>query len=246
MSTTKRSPSALGLSALGQRTEAPPIAWLMEYALAHPEVISLAAGFTDNPSLPVVETNVLLRRILGRRKTGEPSLQYGTTAGSGELRELTASRVLAMDRAALGGESSDARDAELIETAYGADRAVMTSGSQQLLYMLTEILCDPGDIVIVEDPTYFVYLGITQSHGLDCRGAPTRGDGIDTDRLEQLLEKLKRSGEISRLKMVYLVTYHQNPSGRTTSLRRKAEVVRLLRRYEKAAGHRIYLLEDAA
>ena len=52
-----------------------------------------------------------------------------------------------------------------------------THGSQQLLYMLTEALCDPGDIVIVEDPTYFVYLSILQSHGIETRGVPMERDG---------------------------------------------------------------------
>ena len=43
---------------------------------------------------------------------------------------------------------------------------IITNGSQQMLYMVTEALCDPGDIVLVEDPSYFVYLGILQSHGV--------------------------------------------------------------------------------
>ena len=42
---------------------------------------------------------------------------------------------------------------------YSPGRLLITSGSQQLLYMTTEALCDEGDIVLVEDPTYFVYSG---------------------------------------------------------------------------------------
>src|SRR2546428_4738082 len=53
------------LSKLGQRTQPPPISWLMQLALDHPHLISLAAGFTDNPSLPVEETRALLNEILG-------------------------------------------------------------------------------------------------------------------------------------------------------------------------------------
>lgn len=232
------------LSALGHRTEAPPIAWLMQLALERPEVISLAAGFTDNPTLPVADTREIVASILKARRTGESALQYGTTGGLPELRRLTAQRLLAHDRAADANVTAPAP--ELAEERYSPSRTLITSGSQQLLYLVTEVLCDPGDIVIVEDPTYFVYLGIAQSHGLDCRGVPLREDGLDLDALEALLEKLRRSGDLPRLKLLYLVTYHQNPTGRTTSFAKKRAAVALLRRYEKAAGHPLYLLEDAA
>lgn len=242
MKAARRTHSAL--SALGHRTEAPPIAWLMQLALERPGIISLAAGFTDNPTLPVAETREIVAEILRGRRTGEPALQYGTTSGLPELRRLTAQRLLAQDRAA--GAATGSAATEPSEELYAPSRTVITSGSQQLLYLVTEVLCDPGDIVIVEDPTYFVYLGIAQSHGLDCRGVPLREDGIDLDALEALLEGLRRSGELKRLKLLYLVTYHQNPTGRTTTFARKAAVLALLRRYERAAGHPLYLLEDAA
>ena len=57
---------------------------------------------------------------------------------------------------------------------------------------------------------------------------------------------MKKSGEIKRLKFLYLVSYYQNPSSVTTSRAKKAAALKLLRRYERAAGHPIYLLEDAA
>src|SRR5205807_8749986 len=132
------------LSALGRRTEEPPISWLMSLPLTQPELISLAAGFTDNESLPVAETGALLREILGSSKSGRVALQYGTTVGDSALRRLTAERLQQLDRA------------EGQPQAYAAGRTIITSGSQQLLYVVTETLCDPGDIVLVEDPTYFV------------------------------------------------------------------------------------------
>jgi 2-aminoadipate transaminase len=112
--------------------------------------------------------------------------------------------------------------------------------------MVTEALCDPGDIVLLEDPTYFVYLGITQSHGLRCRGVRLAQDGLDLEHLADVLERLKRGGELRRVKMLYLVTYYQNPTGITTRFDKKRGALELLRRYERAAGHPIYLLEDAA
>jgi 2-aminoadipate transaminase len=112
--------------------------------------------------------------------------------------------------------------------------------------MVSEALCNPGDVVLVEDPTYFVFLGIAQSHGLACRGIRLQPDGLDLDHLAQTLEQLKRERRLKRIKLLYLVTYYQNPSGTTTCPEKKAAILRLLRRYEWAAGHPIYLLEDAA
>ncbi len=225
------------LSKLGQRTQSPPISWLMDLALSRPHLISLAAGFTDNASLPVDFTRELVDEILRHAKHGQPALQYGPTAGDPMLRELTAKRLTELD-----ARESSRNQSERI----AAESIIITHGSQQLLYILTEALCDPGDIVLVEDPTYFVYLGIAQSHGLDCRGVRMEADGIDLDHLEQLLKRLKQSGELKRVKFLYLVSYYQNPACLTTSFEKKEKALALLRQYEKFAGHPIYLLEDAA
>ena len=225
------------LSSMGERSEAPPISWLMEIALSRPELISLAAGFTDSESLPVKDVRRLIEEVLSRKAPARAALQYGSTAGDLELRRLIAQAVEKGDT----GKTCGA-----LRAAYAQEKVVVTNGSQQLLYLVTEALCDPGDIVLVEDPTYFVYLGIAQSRGLDCRGISMQEDGLDLDRLAAVLESLKDSGDLPRVKMLYLVTYFQNPSGITTRFAKKAAALQLLRRYEKAAGHPIYLLEDAA
>ena len=220
---------------MGRRTAEPPISWLMRIKLERPRLISLAAGFTDNPTLPVAGSRRLLNELLGDMALGQAALQYGSTAGDDTLRKLTARRIRQLDGNPRGRAAT-----------YEASRTVITHGSQQFLYMATEILCDPDDIVLVEDPTYFVYLGIMQSRGVAGRGVRTNRDGIDLGHLEQVLESLKRDGNLPRLKILYLVSYYQNPTSRSTSLRVKAGALELLRRYERAAGHPIYLMEDAA
>jgi 2-aminoadipate transaminase len=60
------------------------------------------------------------------------------------------------------------------------------------------------------------------------------------------LDRLKKSGQLRRLKALYLVTYFQNPTGVTTSVAKKRAALALLKRYERAAGHPLYLIEDAA
>ncbi|NDA66819.1 MAG: PLP-dependent aminotransferase family protein [Verrucomicrobia bacterium] len=243
------------LSQLGQRTAPPAISWLMSLTLGQPKLISLAAGFTDNASLPVSEARELLNEILSGPRTGQPALQYGSTAGDALLRELTAKRLTELDENAttaavcdrrLAPNATKLRRPQPAATDISSDRLLITHGSQQLLYLLTEALCDPGDIVLVEDPTYFVYLGIAQSHGLRCRGVRLLPDGLDLAHLEQVLEELRRRGDLPRVKLLYLVTYYQNPTGYTTSFAKKAAALKLLRRYEKFAGHPLYLIEDAA
>ena len=85
---------------------------------------------------------------------------------------------------------------------------LITSGSQQLLYMLTECLCDSGDIVLVEGPTYFVYLGIVQSHDFCCRGIRLAPDGIDLSHLP--------GPEAAAERLVRLVEEETAPAGRFT------------------------------
>ena len=221
------------LSQLARRTPEPSISWLMKLTLEHPKLISLAAGFTDNASLPLEAARELLEGVLASPRQGRPALQYGSTVGDPLLRELTAAHLQQAD---------GLRHARI----HAPARTIITHGSQQLLYITTEALCDPGDIVLVEDPTYFVYLGITQSHGLRCRGVQLDDNGINLAHLETVLEDLKRCGELPRVKMLYLVTYFQNPTGRTTTFAKKQAALALLARYERAAGHPIYLLEDAA
>jgi len=220
------------LSKMGQRTGVPPISWLMQTALTRPKLISLAAGFTDNATLPVKLSRKLLNNILRAPKIGQPALQYGVTAGTENLRQLTATHLQKLD----GGH----------DRAHSPERVIITGGSQQLLYMTLEALCDEGDIVLVEDPTYFVFLSILQSRGIKARGVKLERDGIDLAHLEKVLERLKKSGELHRVKALYLVTYFQNPTGATTSLAKKSAALKLLKKYDRAAGRPLYLLEDAA
>ncbi|MCH2383021.1 MAG: hypothetical protein MK290_09940, partial [Pedosphaera sp.] len=121
-------PSAL--SAMARRTAEPPISWLMRIKLERPRLISLAAGFTDNATLPVAGSRRLLNELLGDAALGQAALQYGSTAGDATLRKLTARRIRQLDGNPRGQAAS-----------YEARRTVITHGSQQFLYMATEALC---------------------------------------------------------------------------------------------------------
>ena len=222
---------------MGRRTAPPPISWLMQTALSRPKLISLAAGFTDNATLPVEMSRKVLNRVLRSPKTGRPALQYGITAGETNLRQLTARHLQKLDWGGTPCRRSKSHSWE---------RVMITGGSQQLLYMTIEALCDEGDVVLVEDPTYFVFLSILQSRGLRARGVRLERDGLDLAHLETVLQRLKKSGELHHVKALYLISYFHNPTGVTTSVQKKRGILKWLKQFERAAGHPIYLIEDAA
>lgn len=233
---------------MGRRTAPPPISWLMQAALSRPKLISLAAGFTDGATLPVKISRQVLNRVLRSSKTGQPALQYGITAGETNLRQLTARHLQKLDQSSSSSleQKSRTRTKGAGDKIHSWERTMITGGSQQLLYMTVEALGDEGDIVLVEDPTYFVFLSILQSRGLRARGVRLERDGLDLDHLETVLQRLKKSGDLRRAKALYLISYFHNPTGVTTSFEKKRGILKLLKQFEGAAGHRIYLIEDAA
>ncbi|MFN4258979.1 MAG: aminotransferase class I/II-fold pyridoxal phosphate-dependent enzyme, partial [Gemmataceae bacterium] len=214
------------------RTQDQPISYFMQQAVENPHIISLAAGLVDYDSLPAAETASALEAILHDPRRAKAALQYGTTQGYAPLRHKLLERTLALD----GVTPQD--------VAVTIHDVVVTTGSQQLLYLLGELLLNPGDLIITEAPSYFVYQGTLTSMGVRTLAVPMDEHGMDTDALEDLLEQLDHSGELERLKLIYVVDYFQNPSGRTLSLPRRQHLYELARRYSK--HHRLFILEDAA
>lgn len=218
----------IAFSRCGERLAAPVITKLMATALASPDLLSLAAGFTDTATLPVEPVREAARKLFDR--PGPPEyLQYGTNQGRFRLRELLARRIAGQDE----------RD----EEDYSPDRLFITNGSQQALALATRVLCDPGDIVLVEKPTYFVYLDVLRGLGARPVSLPLdANDRLDPQALDQLLGELERAGELNRLKAVYFVSYYANPSSNTLTEEEKTAVAEVLER----RGLLLPVLEDAA
>jgi 2-aminoadipate transaminase len=224
--------SPFHLSQRALQTEAQPISYFMQQAVENPRLISLAAGLVDAASLPAAEVQAALDDIIADPAAARAALQYGTTQGHLPLRQQVLNHALRLD----GLTPADVNLAP--------DDVVITTGSQQLLYLLGELLFDPGDIVITEAPSYFVYHGILTSVGVRTLAVPMDEEGMQTESLEELLKKLECSGELDRVRLIYTVDYYQNPTGLSLSLERRRHLLELAQRYSRR--HRLLILEDAA
>lgn len=215
-------------SPLGLRANPPTIARLMNMALENPALLSLAAGFTDSRTLPVKAVRSAVQDLEGR--AGEPEfLQYGTNQGRPVLRRLLAERLARLEPG--------------LDSAALAPDLFVTNGSQQALYLAMQVLCEPGDIVLVDRPSYFVFLEMLTGLGVRARSIPVDADArVDAAGLRTVLRELKRSGEASRLKAVYFVSYFSNPSGRSLSVEEKDTLARVL----AEEGLIVPVVEDAA
>jgi 2-aminoadipate transaminase len=225
-----------GLSARANLAGDQPIGELMNRALAQPELISLAAGFVDQPSLPVEATQSAALAVLADPERARVALQYGTTAGDPGLRRQVLERVRAQDRQDPQAPSQ-APAPEL-------ERVVLAAGSNQILYLLAEALLDPGDIVLCEAPTYFVFAGIVRGRGARAIGVTCDASGMDIGALEAQLEQHARRGELARVKAIYVMSYFDNPRSISLARERRGALVALAKRYSQ--HQTLYVIEDAA
>jgi 2-aminoadipate transaminase len=223
---------ALALSDRARRTADQPIGYLIATALANPHVISLAAGLVDYETLPSAETRALLTDLLTDDAIGRARLNYGTTLGLPALRLAILQHLAQLDG--------------LAPAQFGAtaEQIVVANGSQQLLALLTDALVNPGDVVITAWPSYFVYTGVLVTAGADVRCVDMDERGIVPAKLDELLDGIDRAGQLDRVKIVYVVSYHDNPTGVTLAEERRPEILRIVQKYSRR--HRILLLEDAA
>jgi 2-aminoadipate transaminase len=225
-------PPPVTFSEKARRTREQPIGYFMRQAVENSNLISLAAGFVDSESLPAAEVSAALDGLLVTPQTAQAALQYGTTQGYAPLREKLLTRITKLDQIA-------GRD-----MAVTPDDVVVTTGSQQLLYLVSELLLDPGDLVITEAPSYFVYQAALASQGVRTLAVPIDQDGMNTDVLEERLVQLERAGQLDRLRLIYVCDYFQNPSGLSLSLARRQRLLELAKRFSRE--RRIFILEDAA
>ncbi|UHA72362.1 aminotransferase-like domain-containing protein [Paenibacillus sp. 481] len=168
-------------------------------------IISFAGGLPADEWFPVDAMRVAAERVFNQ---GPQALQYGLTEGVTALRESISQRM-----AANRNIHADVNE------------ILVTSGSQQALDLYVRALLDPGDVVLVEDPTYLACLQVLGMN--EARVIPVESDdfGMLPDDLEQ---KLKQYNP----KFVYVVPTFSNPTGRVWSLERREALLRLCREQE--------------
>src|SRR5438128_6777977 len=120
--------SSYHLSQRARQTCEPPISYFMEQAVENPNLISLAAGLVDAASFPVADVRAVMEQILADPRAAQAALQYGTTQGYLPLRGNILANALALDHVSPGS------------VPLSPDDVVVTTGSQQLLYLLGELL----------------------------------------------------------------------------------------------------------
>lgn len=200
----------------------------MNLALENPTLLSLAAGFTDNGTLPVAAVREAMTALAG--SPGEPEyLQYGTNRGRPGLRRRLSERLCHLE--------------PQLDPSQVNEGCFVTNGSQQALYLAMQVLCEPGDIVLVDRPSYFVYLEMLVGLGVRALSLPVDSAGIiDRAALDSLLAALVARGEGGRVKAVYFVSYFSNPSARSLGEDEKTVIANAL----AAVGLLVPAVEDAA
>ncbi len=181
-------------------------------SLGDPEMIAFAAGNPSPEAFPVE----LVRRECGRILAEQPvtALQYGTTEGYTPLRRAIESRLTERF-----GHTRDGND------------VMVTTGGEQGIELACKALCNPGDAVLCEEPSFIGALNSFRSLGAVPVGVPMDADGINVEAFE---EAAVRTGA----RLAYLIPTFQNPSGITMSAEKRRAV------YEIACRRSIIIIED--
>lgn len=182
-------------------------------SLGKPGCISFAAGNPSPESFPVED----IKRIAADILTEEPitALQYGITEGYPKLRELVSQRLKRLYN--IGAEDDD---------------TIIVTGGQQGIELTCKVMCNEGDVVICESPSFIGALNAFRSLGAELKGVPLKDDGIDLEALEATLKANPRA------KLLYVIPSFQNPAGITSTLENRKAVYELARKYD------IVIIED--
>jgi DNA-binding transcriptional MocR family regulator len=201
------------------RRAAKPAAALFRAGAAAPAgVIPLTYGFPDPGSFPIDDLIAAATRVL--RNAGRDALQYGPIAGPEPFLDLLVTKL----------------QAEGIPA--GRDNLLTTSGGSQGIDLVAHLLINPGDPIVVEAPTFIGALQSFRNLEAEVHEVPVDGQGMQTDRLAETLDRLAAQGR--RAKLIYTIPTFQNPSGTTLAEQRRQDLVDLARR------HQVIVLEDDA
>ena len=185
----------------------------------HPDPIILAGGIPDAPTLPVDDLRRRLNRVLDEDAT--EALNYGGWLGYEGLREAVAQR-----------------QSRIENTSLTADNYIMHNGSSGSIDNVSKAFLQPGDVVIVEAPSFSGTVRSMRGYMAEIVEVPMESDGVSMESLEQAIIAVKSNGK--RVKIFYTIADYHNPTGSTWSIEKRAALI------EICAEHQIVILEDAA
>lgn len=176
-----------------------------------PGMVSLSTGWPSPRLYPTEELAEISARVFAEE--GGEAISYLTAEGLPALRDALAAR---------GRASGFASHAEEI---------VVTSGARQAIDLVARTVLEPGDVAVVESPTFAGILSSLRAAGARVIGVPFDGDGLDVDALERVLAR-------HEVRLCALQTACQNPTGRDLSPERSARLVEL------AVERNFFVMED--
>lgn len=183
-------------------------------SLSDPSIISFAAGNPAAESFPVEALSRLAADIF--RDDATAALQYSITDGYPPLRRAIEERqknVFGIGKSRAAGDAFD-------------DSTIVVSGGQQGIELACKTLCNEGDVVICENPSFIGALNAFRSSGATPVGVPMEDDGIDVAALEEAIKANPRA------RLIYLIPTFHNPSGITMSEAKRRQIYELARRYK--------------
>ncbi len=175
---------------------------------SRPEVVSLAGGMPFVQALPLDALAETAARLV--RERGAEVLQYGSGQGDVTLR----------------GQILDVMS-EVGITAH-PDDVIVTTGSQMALDLVTRVFCDPGDVVLVEAPSYVGALGVFRAYECDIVHVPMDDEGLVPAALEETIARVRAEGK--RIKMLYTIPSFHNPAGVTQGADRRQQILAIAQR----------------
>ena len=183
---------------------------------SRPEIVSLAGGMPNLTAIPMETMASIVEKLI--KDHGQEALQYGSGQGHPKLREQIC------DVMALEGIRAN------------PDDILVTTGSQQALDLISRIFIDPGDVVLVEAPSYVGALGTFSQYEASVVHVEMDKDGLVPEALRQAIKTLRYQGR--RIKFLYLIPNYQNPAGVLLRADRRTEILDICRK------EKIFIVED--
>lgn len=183
---------------------------------SRPEIVSLAGGMPNLSALPMEMMASVVHDLI--MTNGAEALQYGSGQGHPKLREQIC------DVMALEGIRAN------------PDDIIVTTGSQQALDLISRIFIDPGDVVLVEAPSYVGALGTFHQYEAQVVHVSMDDQGLIPDALRQAIASVRAAGR--KIKFLYVIPNYQNPTGVLLPADRRTEILEICREEQ------IFVVED--